>query len=186
MKTISEVGREYGISRSTLLYYDSIGVLSPRARTPSGYRLYSEDDCSRLAQLRLYRNAGLSLQQIASLLASSESGDHVDSRTVLLLQKRLAAINEEIAALRAQQQTICSIMNTNLPELDPRALSKQRWTGVLRAAGFDDDDMRRWHVEFERLAPDAHQEFLESLAIDENEIDTIRRWSRQTPGHDTR
>lgn len=39
-------------------------------------------------------------------------------------------------------------------------------------------DMQNWHKEFEKLEPDAHQEFLESLNIDEQEIKQIREWSR--------
>jgi hypothetical protein len=38
--------------------------------------------------------------------------------------------------------------------------------------------MRRWHVEFERMAPEAHRDFLESLGIPAGEIRSIRRLSR--------
>jgi hypothetical protein len=38
--------------------------------------------------------------------------------------------------------------------------------------------MHRWHSEFERSAPDEHQEFLEFLHIPEPEIKTIREQSR--------
>jgi DNA-binding transcriptional MerR regulator len=34
--------------------------------------------------------------------------------------------------------------------------------------------MRRWHVEFERLAPEGHQDFLESPGIAPEEIGTQR------------
>jgi hypothetical protein len=34
------------------------------------------------------------------------------------------------------------------------------------------------HVEFERSAPDDHQQFLEYLHIPAAEIDSIRNWSR--------
>ena len=40
-------------------------------------------------------------------------------------------------------------------------------------------DMRRWHREFERTAPDDHQEFLQYLHIPEEEIRSIREWSRK-------
>jgi hypothetical protein len=38
--------------------------------------------------------------------------------------------------------------------------------------------MRCWHVEFERSAPEEHQEFLEFLHIPGEEIDANREWSR--------
>jgi len=43
----------------------------------------------------------------------------------------------------------------------------------------NDEDMQNWHRQFEKLEPEAHQEFLESLQIDDNEIKQIRQWSKQ-------
>ena len=43
---------------------------------------------------------------------------------------------------------------------------------------FSEDDMRRWHMEFEKSAPSEHQEFLEFLHIPSDEITKIRDWSR--------
>jgi hypothetical protein len=48
----------------------------------------------------------------------------------------------------------------------------------MKAAGFSEDDMRRWHAEFERAAPGEHQEFLEFLHIPAEELGRIRAWSR--------
>lgn len=42
----------------------------------------------------------------------------------------------------------------------------------------NDNDMWRWHVEFERQNPQAHQEFLVSLVIPEQEAAEIRKQSR--------
>jgi hypothetical protein len=49
----------------------------------------------------------------------------------------------------------------------------------MKACGFSEDDMRRWHTEFERAAPAEHQEFLEFLHIPVEEIHTIREWSKK-------
>ena len=48
----------------------------------------------------------------------------------------------------------------------------------MSAAGFTRDDMHRWHAEFEKSAPQEHQEFLEFLHIPEQEVKSIREWSR--------
>ena len=53
-------------------------------------------------------------------------------------------------------------------------INVERWTEIMRAAGLSDEDMHNWHRQFERLEPDAHQEFLESLGIEANEIRSIR------------
>ena len=57
-------------------------------------------------------------------------------------------------------------------------MTKDRWVAIMRAAGFGEDDMRRWHTEFEKAAPAEHQEFLEFLHINAAEITKIREWSR--------
>ncbi len=57
-------------------------------------------------------------------------------------------------------------------------ITKDRWVEIMRAAGLSDDDMHNWHRQFERLEPDAHQEFLESLGIDAGEIRQIRERCR--------
>jgi hypothetical protein len=49
----------------------------------------------------------------------------------------------------------------------------------MHAAGFSEEDMRRWHKQFEEQAPEEHQQFLEYLRIPTEEIGSIRRWSRE-------
>jgi hypothetical protein len=60
--------------------------------------------------------------------------------------------------------------------------TKEKWVSIMNAAGFEEADMHRWHVEFERSAPDEHQEFLEFLHIPKEEIASIREWSRDEGG----
>lgn len=79
MYTIGQVCKRFGLSRSTLLYYDTIGLLPASTRSPSGYRLYTEQALQRMAQVQTYREAGLPLETIQTLLASSTAS----SATVL-------------------------------------------------------------------------------------------------------
>ena len=58
-------------------------------------------------------------------------------------------------------------------------MNKEQWIALLRAAGFDEAAMDRWHFDFERTAPEQHQEFLEFLCIPEEEVREIRAWSRR-------
>lgn len=56
-------------------------------------------------------------------------------------------------------------------------VTKDQWVEIFRAVGLTDDQMHRWHLEFEGRYPDGHQLFLEWLGIDETEIRRIREWS---------
>ena len=58
-------------------------------------------------------------------------------------------------------------------------VTKAKWVEVMRAAGFSEEDMHRWHTQFEKTAPEEHQEFLEFLHIPAEEVQSIRKWSRE-------
>ena len=49
--TVTRLARACGLSRTTVLYYESIGLLKPGLRSAGNYRLYSEKDLERLRQI---------------------------------------------------------------------------------------------------------------------------------------
>ena len=72
----------------------------------------------------------------------------------------------------------CGMNRTDRLRRSPM-VTKEKWVSVMRAAGFTEDDMHRWHAVFENSAPGQHQVFLEFLHIPPEEIETIREWSRK-------
>lgn len=58
-------------------------------------------------------------------------------------------------------------------------VTKDKLVGIMRAAGLTEEDMKRFHQEFEKSAPAEHQEFLEFLHITPDEVKQIREWSRK-------
>jgi len=175
---VSTLARRHGLSRSTLLYYDRIGLLKPSGRSGSGYREYSARDDERLSQICLYRRTGLSLAEIRRLLGRPRR------ELAQALERQLFELSADIDALRDRQRVIVGLLKK--PRLLERAgvMTRETWTGLLRASGFDDDDMRRWHRDFERLEPGRHQRFLEFLGIPAAEVRSIRAWSRRVPAGD--
>ena len=171
MLTVSKLAQRCGLSRSTVLYYESIGLLRPAVRSAAGYRRYGEEDLGRLRQICAYRDAGLKLEDIRALLERPED----DASSVL--KRRLLEIDAEVETLRNHQRAILKL----LQKFDERTEmnTKEKWVSVMRAAGFTEADMHRWHTAFERSAPEEHQEFLEFLHIPAEEILTIRERSRQ-------
>ncbi len=71
---IGELAHRAGINPRTLRYYERIGLLAPSARTEAGYRLYSDKDADRLAFIRRAQTLGLSLAEIADIIALRDSG----------------------------------------------------------------------------------------------------------------
>ena len=110
--TISKLGRLFGLSRSTLLYYDRIGLLIPSGRTHAGYRCYSETDCLRLERICGFRRAGLALKEIRAILASGKT-------SAAVLERRFHEIGKEISILKVKQgllsRMLTGIASANCP-----------------------------------------------------------------------
>jgi MerR family transcriptional regulator, thiopeptide resistance regulator len=173
MWTVSTLARRCGLSRSTLLYYESIGLLKPARRSAGNYRGYTETDLVRLRQICAYRNAGLKLEDILALL----DGPETDAAGVL--KRRLLELDGEIQTKRRHQRAILQLLKSEKSMERNGAMTKEKWTSIMRSAGFTEADMHRWHIEFEHSAPEDHQHFLESLQIPVEEIEGIRDWSRK-------
>jgi MerR family transcriptional regulator, thiopeptide resistance regulator len=68
MRTVGEVSELAGVTVRTLHHYDEVGLLSPSARSDSGYRLYSYEDLVRLQEILVWRQLGFSLAEIQAML----------------------------------------------------------------------------------------------------------------------
>jgi MerR family transcriptional regulator, thiopeptide resistance regulator len=174
MVTISALAKASGLSRSTLLYYDRLGLLKPYSRSRAGYRQYSPAEVARLEQICLYRQIGIPLKEMRKLLDKSRP-----TVSVQILQRRLRVLGREIANFQRQQQCIVQLLKQRQIQQGAEMINKDRWVEIMQAAGFTEQDMRNWHVQFEKMEPEAHQEFLESLSIKTAEIQKIREWSRK-------
>jgi len=103
---VGEVARLSHVSVRTLHHYDAIGLLTPSARSPAGYRQYSGTDLQRLQQILFYRELGFALEEIAEILADPAAGtdDHLRRQHRLLRERRardaalLGAIEREMEA----------------------------------------------------------------------------------------
>ncbi|SES88571.1 DNA-binding transcriptional regulator, MerR family [Natronincola peptidivorans] len=170
--SISHLCKKFNLSRSTLLYYDSIGLLTPSSRDSNNYRRYSQEDVKRLEQICKYRQTGISLEEIKSLLEASQ-GTIKDT-----LEKRLDELNQEMKRIRNQQHLILGILKNEALLQRLQILEKDTLIEILRLAGLDEDDMDRLHAKLEDISPEGHQIFLEALGIDKEEIEGIREYAR--------
>ena len=171
MLTVTKLARRCGLSRTALLYYESIGLMRPPQRSGGNYRCYGEADLRRLLQICAYRDAGLKLEDIRQIL------DRTGGDAFAVLKRRLMELDAEIGALRAHQQAILKLLESKTLR-KAKMITKQKWVSIMEGCGFSSEQMHRWHAEFERSAPEEHQEFLEFLHIPAEEIKTIREKSR--------
>lgn len=109
MLKIGQLARHAGLTVRTLHHYDSIGLLSPSARSDTGYRLYNRDDVARLHRIQALRSFGMSLADIGTLLADPG----VSSLSVI--DRQLAALDRQIseaARMREQLLRMQSLLTT--------------------------------------------------------------------------
>ena len=174
MLTVTKLARQCGVSRTALLYYESIGLMPPPQRSGGNYRCYAEVDVERLLRIRAYRNAGLTLEDIRAILITHRSRGSDASR---ILNRRLVELDKEIGTLRNHQRAILQLLEHKALG-KAKMITKDKWVSIMKSCGFTNEQMHRWHAEFERSAPEEHQEFLEFLHIPAPEIETIRKQSR--------
>lgn len=167
--SVGKLAKIFGISRTTLLYYDSIGLLKPAKRNESGYRLYEESDLERLKQILVFREVGLSLEDISSLL----SADNLNISAQLF--RRLKDLNSEIENIRSQQDIIVKLLkNCKIHEVREK-LDRDDWIRFVEEAGIEQDKMMEWHSQFEKSSPEQHDNFLKMLNFSDEEIKGLKK-----------
>jgi len=173
MLSIGQLAKKFNLSRATILYYEREGLLKPSGRSENGYRWFGQTEIDRLATICTYRSFGIAVAMIPKLL-----DDVHNANQLRILKEQLATIESKVQQLKTQQNAILALLQT--PELlEENMVTKERWVEIMKAAGLNETDMKNWHKQFEKMEPDAHQEFLESLSIADDEIVSIRKWSAE-------
>ena len=99
MLKVGELAKRSGLTVRALHHYDSIGLLSPSARSDAGYRLYNRADIARLHQVQALRRFGMALSDIGSFLAGPGSD------LPAIVDQQIAALTRQIGqadVLRSQ------------------------------------------------------------------------------------
>ena len=119
--TIGETAERSGFSASTLRYYESIGLVAPSQRTPSGYRLYDDQALARLAFIARAKQLGCSLDDIADLAGiwDGERCGPVQQRLHDLVTTKLSEAQrkiEELTAFREQLHRAAANLSGPAPD----------------------------------------------------------------------
>ena len=101
MYKISELAAEVGLSRTALLYYEKLKLISGR-RLDNGYRVYSDRDLQRVRLIQQLQAGGLTLKECKVCLEAK-----VDRQ---LLQNRLKALDEEIKKKRQSRNLLAAML----------------------------------------------------------------------------
>lgn len=99
---IGELATRCGVSRDTIRFYEREGLLPRPRRTASRYRVYGDQDQSRLLFIRQARVLGLTLDDIRELVRHDQLRTPGQCRRVAgLLRERIEAIDRKLVELGA-------------------------------------------------------------------------------------
>ena len=76
--TVGVLARKVGITRRTLQYYDTNGLLVPSKYSEGGRRMYGRSDIIRLQQILFLKSLGFSLEKIRDRLLPNESAAELE------------------------------------------------------------------------------------------------------------
>jgi DNA-binding transcriptional MerR regulator len=101
MMTVAQVSKRTGVSVRTLHHYDQIGLLKPTEVTEAGYRLYDDTALDKLYMILVYRELGLSLNEIGGILdAPDYDRNRVLEHQIKLMQERVEKLQNRISFAR--------------------------------------------------------------------------------------
>ena len=106
---IGELAAEFGLNPKTIRYYEEIGLLPAPRRTPAGYRLYDSSDSERLRFIIKGKAVGLTLTEIAEVLALRRDGEMPCEHVLELLDRKLAAVDAQLRALAGFRQELLAL-----------------------------------------------------------------------------
>ena len=125
MLTINQAARRVGLPNKTLRYYDDIGLVSPAARSPSGYRLYDEASCRKLAFVRRVRQFDFGIDETKALLDLYDDPQRTSAEVRDIAKDKLALLDTKLAQLRRLRQELVLLVDAcagdrryNCPILD--------------------------------------------------------------------
>ena len=109
---IGEVARRTGLPVKTIRYYCDEGLLQPRARSESGYRLFDEENLAELTIIRSLRAMDVSIPELARVLEVRRAG--VCNCSVLKdsIAAKLKSINLRIDELAAMKNELARLLNS--------------------------------------------------------------------------
>ncbi|PRY38116.1 MerR family transcriptional regulator [Umezawaea tangerina] len=130
--SVGELARATGLTVRALHHYDDIGLVTASERTAAGHRRYAEADLRRLYRVRALRGLGLSLEEIATVLARD-----VDDVSALraVLEGQLAHLDEQAVRVSRLREQVAGL----LASLDEGMPGPERFTATLEAISRMDD-----------------------------------------------
>lgn len=95
--TISEVSQQYHLAPSTLRYYERLGLI-PDVQQRGNHRVYNEANLEKLNSIVCFKNSGMSMSELQTLLSYQETGADLD-KILTVLKEHEVSVAQQLAKL---------------------------------------------------------------------------------------
>lgn len=137
---IGELARRLSVNPKTIRYYEQLGLMSPPARTPAGYRVYTEDDAERLAFILRARALDFSLEDIREILALRERGEVPCPYVVRQIEEKIRQVDRRIEELQRLKEEL-EALQAQAAEMSPEEIAaKGRICHILENRGMTESE----------------------------------------------
>jgi DNA-binding transcriptional MerR regulator len=136
---IGEVAERTGVTQRTLRFYEEKGLLNPPSRMDGGFRLYTEADVQRVAEIkRLQTLLGLSLAEIKEMVEAEEilRGIRAEYRQDAEVEEKLEHLHRAMAVTEQQYAIIhqkLEQLQAMSDQLESRLQQYRTWQSNLEA-----------------------------------------------------
>ncbi|MGC8550763.1 MAG: MerR family DNA-binding protein [Acidobacteriaceae bacterium] len=110
--TVGRLARHAGVNLETVRYYERQGLVSPAARTESGYRIYQQEAVRRIRFIKRAQELGFSLHEIKELLSLRVDSDATAADVRVRAQAKLVSVEEKIRHLQNILQSLTRLIES--------------------------------------------------------------------------
>ncbi|UQS84569.1 MerR family transcriptional regulator [Apilactobacillus apisilvae] len=103
---ISQVTKEYHVSKQTLYYWERIGLLEKIKKDRNGYRNYTKNNLEQLEFITCMRNAGMTIEKLQKYMFLYKSGEKTYKQRKQLISDQLTEIKYQVLRYKNAQQML--------------------------------------------------------------------------------
>ena len=124
--TSGELAQHVGVNVETIRYYERRGLLTATSRRNSGYRVFTDNDVSRMKFIRGAKSLGYTLTEIAGLLDLMNAPETRCIQMKEMAVQKVTKIDKKLAELKAMKRQLQALIKTDCEEsAHPATCSKR-------------------------------------------------------------